>query len=174
VTHDQVEAMTLGDRLMVMNGGIAEQIGTPIDVYSHPASVFVAGFIGSPAMNFLPARVDPDGRHVLLPGNHSVASSKAAGNGGRSVTAGIRPEHLRQATEADAERVIDGQVELVEALGADTIIHLRMDAEGATLLARLPGTPGLRHGDRIRLAVEEGQLHLFDEQSGRSVAADLR
>lgn len=169
VTHDQVEAMTLGDRLMVMNGGIAEQIGTPIEVYSQPASVFVAGFIGSPAMNFLPAKVDPDGRHVLLPGNHSVASSKAAGNGGRTVTAGIRPEHLREATEADADRVIEGQVDLVEALGADSIIHLRMDAEGGVLLARLPGTPRLKQGDRIRLAVEEGQLHLFDKETGRSV-----
>ena len=172
VTHDQVEAMTLGDRLMVMNGGIAEQIGTPIEVYSHPASVFVAGFIGSPAMNFLPGKVHSDGRHVILPGNHSVASSKAAGNAGRTVTAGIRPEHLREATDADADRVIEGQVDLVEALGADSIIHLRMDAEGAVLLARLPGTPRLKQGDRIRLAVEEGQLHLFDTETGRSVVLE--
>jgi sn-glycerol 3-phosphate transport system ATP-binding protein len=169
VTHDQVEAMTLGDRLMVMNAGVAEQIGTPIEVYSRPASVFVAGFIGSPAMNFLSATVDADGKHVILPGNHRVVSSRAGGNQGRAVTAGIRPEHLREATEADAERVIEGEVDLVEALGADTIIHLRMDAEGHALLARLPGTPTLRQGDRIRLAIEEGQLHLFDRESGKSV-----
>jgi sn-glycerol 3-phosphate transport system ATP-binding protein len=183
VTHDQVEAMTLGDRLLVLNGGVAEQVGTPMEVYDSPASRFVAGFIGSPAMNFLPAKVDADGRHVVLLGGHKVASAKAAGHAGREVVAGIRPEHLQPATEADGARRIDLVVELTEALGADTVIHGRLsghDGDGAAsvtfqaheaVLARLPGHVQAPSGERVPLAIEEGRLHLFDPETGRTLDA---
>jgi sn-glycerol 3-phosphate transport system ATP-binding protein len=168
VTHDQVEAMTLADRIMVMNGGAAEQIAPPLDIYLKPASVFVAGFIGSPAMNFLPATVTGDGRAVVLPGGQRVATPQAAGLGGRSVLAGIRPEHLTLDGPADPEHRLEAAVELVEALGADTVVHGRL-GDGATLLARLPGVAPVRGGDRLAFAVPEDQLHLFDPDTGRAL-----
>ena len=169
VTHDQVEAMTLADRIMVMHGGVAEQIGSPLDIYSNPASQFVAGFIGSPAMNFLPGRVLDDGVHVELAGGHRLATSKAAGNASTDVTVGVRPEHLHLAGATDAERRITVHVELVEALGADTIVHGLIDGHGEMLMARLPGIVRAGRGDPITLAVENGQLHLFDKATGRSL-----
>jgi len=166
VTHDQVEAMTLADRIMVMNGGVAEQVAPPLDIYLKPASVFVAGFIGSPAMNFLPATVAAGG--VVLPGGQRIATARAAGLDGRSVLAGIRPEHLTLDGPADPEHRLEVAVELVEALGADTVVHGRL-GDGATLLARLPGVVPARAGDRLAFAVPEGQLHLFDPDTGRAV-----
>ena len=169
VTHDQVEAMTLADRMMVMNGGVAEQIGTPLEVYSNPASQFVAGFIGSPAMNFLPGRILEDGSHVELSGGHRLTTPKSIGHGGKDVTVGVRPEHLHLAGSADAERRITVHVELIEALGADTIVHGRIDGEGHMLMARLPGIVSAGQGEPVTLAVESGQLHLFDTATGRSL-----
>ena len=171
VTHDQVEAMTLADRMMVMNGGVAEQVGTPLDVYSNPATQFVAGFIGSPAMNFLPGKVLEDDTHVELAGGHRLTTPKAVGHAGRDLTVGIRPEHLHLAGDTDAERRITVHVELMEALGADTVVHGRIDGQGEMLMARLPGIVSANQGDPIALAVENGQLHLFDTATGRSLAA---
>src|SRR5690606_37937723 len=125
VTHDQTEAMTLADRLVVMNAGVAEQIDTPLAVYQHPATLFVAGFIGSPAMNFLAGLVGDDGRSLTLPGG-AVIGDKGAdldGLAGRPVTLGIRPEHLRPVGESAAE--IRLGIELVETLGADVLAHGR-------------------------------------------------
>ncbi|MGE0577552.1 sn-glycerol-3-phosphate import ATP-binding protein UgpC, partial [Reyranella sp.] len=121
VTHDQVEAMTLADRLIVMNAGVADQIGTPMDVYDRPASTFVAGFIGSPAMNFLAAKVSADARSVDLAGTGTTAVSLPLGRAtaaaaGTPVALGIRPEHLHPAD--DGPLAFD--VELAEPLGADT------------------------------------------------------
>src|SRR5438067_4605494 len=126
VTHDQVEAMTLADRLIVMNAGVADQIGTPMDVYDKPASVFVAGFIGSPAMNFLAAKVGADQRSVDLAGTGALrvtlplaaATSAAAG---APVALGVRPEHLQPV----ADGPLEFEVELAEPLGADTLLHGR-------------------------------------------------
>ena len=170
VTHDQVEAMTLADRIMVMNGGVAEQIGTPLDIYSNPASQFVAGFIGSPAMNFLPGRMLGDGAHVELAGGHRLATAKARAGADTPVTVGVRPEHLHLAGPTDAERRIAVHVELVEALGADTVVHGLIDGHGEMLMARLPGIVSAGQGEEISLAVEPGQLHLFDTATGRSLA----
>ncbi len=171
VTHDQVEAMTLADRMMVMNGGVAEQIGTPLEVYSNPATQFVAGFIGSPAMNFLTGTVLDDDTHVELPGGHRLTTPKAVGHAGREVTVGVRPEHLHLAGTTDAERRITVHVELLEALGADTVVHGRIDGQGDMLMARLPGIVSAGQGEPITLAVDNGQLHLFDTDSGQSLAA---
>ncbi len=170
VTHDQVEAMTLADRMLVMNGGVAEQVGTPLDVYRYPASLFVAGFIGSPAMNFLPGTVADDNAHVVLQGGHRLATTKAAGHADRDVIVGVRPEHLHVAGEADKECEIKVHVELIEALGADTVVHGRIDGQGDMMMARLPGIVAAAQGDTVVLAVEHGQLHLFDETTGRALA----
>src|SRR5437899_4684154 len=117
VTHDQVEAMTLAQRMIVMNAGRAEQIGTPMEVYENPATVFVAGFIGSPAMNFLDGTSESN-RRVALDGNGAVAAGGKV-EGGRRVTIGIRPEHLMPSKPSEANFV--GSVEVIEALGADTL-----------------------------------------------------
>jgi sn-glycerol 3-phosphate transport system ATP-binding protein len=169
VTHDQVEAMTLADRMMVMNGGVAEQIGTPMEVYHRPASTFVAGFIGSPAMNFLPAVLTAEG--VELRGGHKVplsngTGSNGTGSAGRDVTLGIRPEHLTHET-GQGIGDIAVQVELVEALGADTVVHARLASSGDPLLARLPGSAHVKTGDTLHFAITPGEVHLFDRESGR-------
>jgi sn-glycerol 3-phosphate transport system ATP-binding protein len=169
VTHDQVEAMTLADRLMVMRDGVAEQIGTPMEVYANPASTFVGGFIGSPAMNFVAGRIDEAGR-VALPGGLALpAAGPAAAAAGRPVTLGLRPEHLAPAAEG-ARHVLTLTVDLAEALGADTLVHGRMAGTDTALIARLAGHVQARPGERMPLAVAEGAWHLFDRDSGRRLA----
>jgi len=146
VTHDQVEAMTLAQRMIVMNAGRAEQIGTPMEVYENPATVFVAGFIGSPAMNFLEGKSDGNGR-VALDGGGSVAiTAKIAA--GRELTVGVRPEHLTPCKPSEANLV--GSVEVVEALGADTLVHVAI--AGRTAIARLPNGISVAIGEPIALA----------------------
>ena len=157
VTHDQVEAMTMADRLIVMNKGVAEQIGTPIEVYAAPATTFVAGFIGSPAMNFLETRVDSDGRLAL---DGAVLTPKDRLDPGRPVTVGIRPEHLAPGGG------IDVQVELVELLGADTLVHGRL-SDGKSLVVRLPGNQVPAAGDRLPVQAYDGAWHLFDTETGK-------
>jgi sn-glycerol 3-phosphate transport system ATP-binding protein len=165
VTHDQVEAMTLADRLIVMNAGHAEQVGAPLEVYERPASVFVAGFIGAPAMNLLRARV-AGGRAIA--GAAALPLPQAAGLGeGREIDWGVRPEHVELApgaADADAEVAVD----LVEALGADTLVHARL-ADGGALTLRLPGTTRVREGDRLPLRLPPAALHAFDAASGRRI-----
>ena len=161
VTHDQVEAMTLAHRMIVMNAGRAEQIGTPMEVYENPATLFVAGFIGSPAMNFLPARAEGGSRFALLAGG----AVRAAVDGvpvGAAATVGIRPEHLRPVPAAEA--MLSGQVEMVEQLGADTLLHVGHGAE--TIIARMPHE--IRHevGSTIHLAADPVRVFLFDSASG--------
>ena len=165
VTHDQVEAMTLADRLVVMHAGTAEQIGPPLALYERPATRFVAGFIGSPAMNFLPA-VTTEAGVVLADGTklpRPLDCGKLAA--GRAVTLGVRPEHL---AAAGAEASLAVTVELAEMLGADTILHGRL-GDGSLIQARLPGSEHARPGDRLPLALDLRQLHLFDRETGRRI-----
>jgi sn-glycerol 3-phosphate transport system ATP-binding protein len=169
VTHDQVEAMTLADRIMVMNAGIAEQIGTPLEVYRRPASTFVAGFIGAPAMNFIPAHVGADGRSVAIEGGLSFALPDGGATAGRPVTFGVRPEHLHPADAFPGIAPVSLRVELVEALGADTVVHGRIAGSGGPILARLPGGSRVAIGDVLSLAPDPGELHLFDTETGRRV-----
>jgi sn-glycerol 3-phosphate transport system ATP-binding protein len=157
VTHDQVEAMTMGDRLIVMNKGVAEQIGTPIDVYAAPASLFVAAFIGSPAMNFLETRVASDGTLAL---DGASLKPKTKLDPGRAVTIGIRPEHLAVGGNFDLK------VELVELLGADTLVYGRL-SDNKTLVVRLPGAVVPKIGDRLPVQANEGAWHLFDSETGK-------
>ncbi|GGK28660.1 sn-glycerol-3-phosphate import ATP-binding protein UgpC [Salinarimonas ramus] len=182
VTHDQVEAMTLADRLVVMNGGVAEQIDTPMNVYLHPATTFVAGFIGSPAMNFMPGRLGGDGRAITLDTGAPLRAlpEPIVGHGGeKPVTIGVRPEHLALVGQPEAELTLRARV--VETLGADTLVHgvlLDKDAAivpvagegGEVLAARLPGNVTVREGDTLPLRVAEGALHVFDRETGRRLA----
>ncbi len=164
VTHDQVEAMTLAQRMVVMNQGRAEQIGVPMEVYERPATQFVAGFIGSPAMNFLTGRLDEQGGLALEDGP-TVALDGAApmALSGRAVTLGIRPEHLDVCTEAEA--AISMQVDVVEELGADVLLHGSLGAH--TIAARLPHGLHPAVGSRLPLRPLSGRLHFFDPASGR-------
>jgi len=171
VTHDQVEAMTLADRLIVMNAGVADQIGTPMDVYDRPASTFVAGFIGSPAMNFLAARVSADARSVDLAGTGTTAVSLALGRAtaaaaGTPVALGIRPEHLHPAD--DGPLAFD--VELAEPLGADTLLHGRYGEARELVTVRQSGHVLARPGEQRRFKAEPGHLHLFDTGTGKRIA----
>ena len=177
VTHDQVEAMTLADRLIVMNAGVAEQIASPMQVYEHPESVFVAGFIGSPAMNFLPGRVAQDGGSLEIRGGTARRAEALAisGQAGRELLIGVRPEHLQPVPETEADLFLD--LRLVETLGADTLAHGSLpdtkSTDGATkdiFTVRLPGSVQVSAGERLALRVAPGALHLFDPDSGHRIA----
>jgi len=164
VTHDQVEAMTLADRILVMNHGVAEQIGTPLEVYQRPASLFVAGFIGSPPMNVLDGRIDARGTGVVMPGGALLPLALPRGaDANRAVKLGIRPEHLALDDAPGASPIL---VELVEALGADTVVYGRLP-DGESLLIRMAGLPACREGDRLMVSPQAGALHLFDAETGR-------
>jgi sn-glycerol 3-phosphate transport system ATP-binding protein len=172
VTHDQVEAMTLADRLIVMNAGVADQIGTPMDVYDRPASVFVAGFIGSPAMNFLAAKVGQDRKSVDLAGTNAngaislpLARPTSAAVG-TAVALGVRPEHLHPA----ADGPLQFEVELAEPLGADTLLHGRFGAAREVVTVRQGGHVIARPGEMRHFKAEPGHLHLFDSQTGKRFA----
>ncbi len=158
VTHDQVEAMTLGDRLMVLNGGYVEQFGTPIELYSRPASLFVAGFIGSPAMNFLPARAE--GGRLHLEGGTTLTCDTAARG---PVTLGIRPEHL----VADPDGPIVLRVDVLEQLGANTLVHGTLAGTRTELTASLDGVRQIATGNEIAFTATGEALHLFDRDSGK-------
>jgi sn-glycerol 3-phosphate transport system ATP-binding protein len=162
VTHDQVEAMTLANRMIVMNAGRAEQVGTPMQVYEDPQTQFVAGFIGSPSMNFMPGRVEGDGRIALDRGGMLRSASKAAGEAGRQVVVGIRPEHLEPGAAQGA--AVSGAVEMVEQLGADMLIHLAHVP--APVLARMPHGPQPEIGTTMHFHALPERVFLFDAQSG--------
>jgi sn-glycerol 3-phosphate transport system ATP-binding protein len=163
VTHDQVEAMTLGDRLIVMNAGRAEQVGSPMEIYERPATTFVAGFIGSPAMNMLPARVAADAASVELDGLRFSMQAPAE-LAGREVILGIRPEHV-VLTERQAG-AWELPIDFVEALGADTLAHGHLGNSRFPLTVRLPGSARVAAGDALSLVAPPQSLHLFDARTG--------
>jgi sn-glycerol 3-phosphate transport system ATP-binding protein len=170
VTHDQVEAMTLADRLIVMNAGVADQIGTPMDVYDKPASVFVAGFIGSPAMNFLAAKVGAGGKTVDLAGtgaNHVslLLAQPTSAPTGTPVALGMRPEHLLPSNDG----ALEFDIELAEPLGADTLLHGRFGEARELVTVRQGGHVLARPGEKRRFSIGATRLHLFDSQSGKRI-----
>jgi sn-glycerol 3-phosphate transport system ATP-binding protein len=167
VTHDQVEAMTLADRLVVMNQGAAEQIGTPDEIYSHPASLFVAGFIGAPAMNIVDGAIEAGGAALRLGGAGAPAlalGKPRPGLAGRTVRVGLRPEHL----VADPKGPLALSIELVENLGADALLYGRIPG-GAALVARADGAAPYKPGETLRLDVSPRHVHLFDAESGKRI-----
>ena len=172
VTHDQIEAMTLGDRIAVMNEGRAQQVGPPLELYDRPANLFVASFIGSPEMNLI------DGELALKSKTASFVcdgfsvpvrkEAEARGAAGRKVTAGIRPEHI--AIAAGAKTGFAAEIELVEQMGAQTL--LVCNAGSAPLRALIDRNDKVRIGDQIRLQVAAANVHVFDPASGNSLLAD--
>jgi sn-glycerol 3-phosphate transport system ATP-binding protein len=166
VTHDQVEAMTLADRMIVMNAGVAEQIGRPIDVYDDPETMYVAGFIGSPAMNFLPGERDGESvklaEGVVVPLPEELRSAAPG-----AITVGVRPEHLLPAAGHASVFRID--VETVEALGADSLLHGAFG--GGILVARVDGHKTPKAGEALAFAPMPGKLYFFDTATGKRLRA---
>jgi multiple sugar transport system ATP-binding protein len=167
VTHDQIEAMTMADRIVAMNGGVAQQIGTPAQLYEDPANLFVAGFIGSPAMNFVDATLfeDGDGVSVML-GDERLGkiSPRPALRADRRAIVGIRPERIALAAPALG---IAGSIELLEPTGLGTIVHIRLGAKHLKAFATERLTAQVN--DAIGLAVASSDLLLFDPESGRRI-----
>ncbi|HEX2090279.1 MAG TPA: ATP-binding cassette domain-containing protein, partial [Actinomycetota bacterium] len=161
VTHDQVEALTLGERVGVLNRGVIEQVGTPDEIYRRPANRFVAGFIGTPAMNFMPATVDEG---ALRAGPFAVRVPSDAGSLADRLEAGIRPEHLHVSHDGDGVAAL---VEVVEVAGDETFVHARVDEHA--LVAR--GGPELRPsvGETVYLEPAPASVYVFDAESGRTL-----
>jgi ABC-type sugar transport system ATPase subunit len=171
VTHDQVEAMTMGDRVAVMNDGVLEQVGAPFDVYQHPANVFVAGFIGSPAMSFARVAVERSDGTVSLRGDGLAVSSPATAEFPREVVLGVRPEHARLWREGEGlAGPIVGRVAFVEMLGRETLIGVDV-ADGTRLSVIAPADARPAVGERVELGVEPGRLYLFDVGTERALGA---
>jgi sn-glycerol 3-phosphate transport system ATP-binding protein len=161
VTHDQIEAMTLADRMIVMNNGVAEQIGEPLEVYNDPRTTFVAGFIGSPPMNFVSGELR-GGKAIVNQGG-----DRSAGPGENAVTIGLRPEHL--AIVAKGAGLFDGTVGFTEALGAETLIHMKTVAGEDVIVRTEAGSIAPETGETVGVSVDANNLFAFD-QTGKRVA----
>ncbi len=167
VTHDQIEAMTLADQIVVLNAGRIEQVGAPLELYAAPANRFVAGFIGSPRMNMLPGHVSACGRAVLSAGTELPLEAIAAT--GASITVGVRAEHLRL-FELGSPRTLDGRALLVERLGSDSFVHVAVAGLADRVIVRLPGDGAVAPGTDVRIGFDPATLHLFDATGRRIVS----
>jgi multiple sugar transport system ATP-binding protein len=171
VTHDQVEAMTLADRVVVMNAGRIEQVGPPQELYHHPVSRFVAGFIGSPAMNFLPVTVIDDGGLKLRLADGTVLAlppdrlDRVGPYKDRTVTLGLRPEHLTETHAGALAGVsrIEAPIDVVEPMGNEILLHFFIG--GKPVCARASPNCEVRHGERFALAADLDRMHLFDDET---------
>ncbi len=159
VTHDQVEAMTLGDRLAVINEGIIEQLGTPIDIYEKPESIFVGEFIGSPQMNFVNGTVN---NNTFESKGFKINIDKKIDN--KDAVLGFRAEHLQLKTDGEISLTID----IIEKLGADSIIYGK-DKDGVTICYKENGNTKLNIGDNINLSIRVNSIHLFDKNTGKRI-----
>jgi multiple sugar transport system ATP-binding protein len=166
VTHDQVEAMTMADRIVVMHDGRVEQIGTPLDLYDHPGNLFVAQFIGSPAMNIIEGSVRRanGARYVEAAGGLMWPLGAAVASEGQAVSYGVRPEHLGLTNAANG---VPAEIIVVEPTGAETELLVQAGAAHLTLVTH--GRPQVNPGDRIGLSIEPGAVHLFDQKSGQRI-----
>ena len=178
VTHDQVEAMTMGERIAVMRDGVLQQVGTPKELYEKPGNLFVAGFIGSPAMNFLTGRAVPDGGGVrLVLDGAEVALSGRAGvaarsrGEGSSVTVGMRPEHFEVGPRGGQGLVrLPVQVDVVEFLGSEELVHATF--AGSEVVALVPVASEVKVGDTLDLAIPDTLVHVFDPDTELSLDGD--
>ena len=173
VTHDQVEAMTMGDRVCVLKDGLLQQVDSPLNLYDNPRNAFVAGFIGSPAMNLVPVPVGSDG---IKFGNETLPIERGAAprmSGVNRVTLGVRPESFRVVSEN--ERGLPVTVDVVEELGADAFLYASMESdngEPVSLVARADARKHLEPGQKVRLSVEQAHLHLFDTETGERLSSE--
>jgi multiple sugar transport system ATP-binding protein len=169
VTHDQIEAMTMADRIVVMHDGRIEQIGAPLDLYDRPQNLFVAGFIGSPAMNFLRGRIRANGRLAFESesGLHLSLASAPDGSDGHEVVCGIRPEHF-----VLAEDGAQAEVQVVEPTGSELQVVARLGAHEITAVFR--ERHSFKRGDKICLKPDPRLVHLFDQRSGQRLDVPQR
>ncbi|TGP24114.1 MULTISPECIES: sn-glycerol-3-phosphate ABC transporter ATP-binding protein UgpC [unclassified Mesorhizobium] len=164
VTHDQVEAMTLADRIVVLKEGVVEQVGTPMELYKRPGNLFVAQFIGSPAMNILPAKIEKAGNPTVV--SHvgdrkaTVPIATPASANGAAVSFGVRPEDLAIATGTDY--LFEGKVDYIEQLGEVQLVYVDIGRADLPLVAKLPGNVEVKRGETLRLNASAGDLHIFD------------
>jgi multiple sugar transport system ATP-binding protein len=169
VTHDQTEAMTMGDRVAILRDGVLQQLGTPDQIYDNPVNVFVAGFIGSPSMNLITARMDGTGvifdrTRIEIPPATMTARPGLGAYTGRELVVGIRPEDFR----AEGEDAVELKVNRVESLGSELMAYLD-GGQGAEITARLERTAKVEEGERARLAVDRERLYFFDPESGEAI-----
>lgn len=199
VTHDQTEAMTLGDRVVVMRGGVVQQVGSPTELYEHPTNLFVAGFIGSPSMNFLPGRLEGGGKIVTALGETQLPDQlrqalESSGTGSKDVIVGIRPEHFEDARlvpEAKGGARFTAPVDIVEAMGSDIYAYFTVRGEGAhsadlddlaadagndmaggdgtSVTARLDPAARTKQGEDAELWYDTSQMQVFDAKSGQNL-----
>ena len=164
VTHDQIEAMTMADRIVFMHDGVIEQIGTPLELYDRPDNLFVAQFIGSPAMNIVKGtlRRTNGTAHVETPDGVHWPLGAGAGTDGQAVTYGVRPDHLELA--GNNHRSVPGEIVVVEPTGSETELVVRIG--DAQMIVETHGRPTLAPGDKVQFAVNPANVHLFDQSSG--------
>jgi alpha-glucoside transport system ATP-binding protein len=166
VTHDQVEAMTLADRIVVLNAGRVEQVGAPLELYERPANLFVARFIGSPAMNIIGAKVTGTGERtsIELAGGKTLVVDvpTSASEQGKAASFGVRPEDLSIATGDDY--LFEGKVAIVEALGEVTLLYLEAPKGQEPIIVKVPGIVSVGKGETLRFAALQEKLHLFDAE----------
>ena len=178
VTHDQTEAMTLGTRIVVMKDGVVQQVDTPQNLYNYPDNLFVAGFIGSPQMNFMDAQVEVKGNDVkLVVGEFSIKlpADKAkklidGGYAGKTVTMGIRPENVYDSEEfikSSPDTVIESKIRVYELLGAEVFLYF--DVEGYNMTARVNPQTTARTGDTVRFALDATKIHVFDKETEKVI-----
>jgi ABC-type sugar transport system ATPase subunit len=174
VTHDQVEAMTLADRIVVLKAGKIEQVGSPMELYRRPGNLFVAQFIGSPAMNILPAKVDKTGASTeitVVGGNKvSVPIGTPAGAVGTDISFGVRPEDLRLAKGGNA--LFEGKIDYVEQLGEVQLVYVDIGRADQPLTAKLPGNATIKRGDVLKLDADGADLHIFDSNGSSFLKHD--
>jgi multiple sugar transport system ATP-binding protein len=178
VTHDQTEAMTLGTRIVVMSAGIVQQVDTPQTLYDRPCNLFVAGFIGSPQMNFVDAKCKVEGKKVFLqagPASIELPEAKAkklidGGYSGKTVVLGVRPEDVHDEPEFLAKSpntIIEATIRVYEMLGAEVYLHF--DYEGATMTARVDPRTSARSGSTVKFALDADRIHVFDKETENTI-----
>ncbi len=173
VTHDQTEAMTMGDRICVMKDGVIQQFDTPQNLYNSPCNMFVAGFIGSPQMNFIDARVEQaDGGYVLAFGETRVpvSADRIASYAGKEVILGVRPEDLHIEPEmvaAAGDAVIKASIDLDEMMGSEIYLYFQID--GKKMISRIPSKYAAKSGDTVTLAVDTDSIHIFDKETEKAI-----
>ncbi|WP_298842618.1 ABC transporter ATP-binding protein [Clostridium sp.] len=178
VTHDQTEAMTMGTRIVVMKDGLAQQVDTPHNIYEHPVNIFVAGFIGSPQMNFMDAKIlEKDGEIIITFDNETLVIPKDKAKIlreksyiGKTVIMGIRPEDIDDGAtfiEAHKDAIVEAKVEVVELMGAETNIY--MSKGDTNIVVRVNGSSMAKVGDKIKIALDINKIHIFDKETENTI-----
>jgi multiple sugar transport system ATP-binding protein len=174
VTHDQTEAMTLGHRIALLNNGIIQQLDTPLNLYEKPANMFVAGFIGSPSMNFINGKIEVDGGDVYVNTSSfkiKIFTDQLRNESGREVTIGIRPEHIfdreYSRKESYSWNTFEAVVEVTEPMGAEVILYLTIDQ--TSIIARVDAHTKARVGEKTNIVIDQDKVHIFDKETGENL-----